>query len=164
MRFDYEITLDEYVGAQHLYYKLTGTNDLRTYVPWILAGLFFIIVEYNDFMDDALRFASLLLAGIGIWWIFVSVKALFVMPRLRRAYVESKLEGTKFSAIVDQRGFSVVGDLCSWQVHWEGVSLRGENAQAFILDGANTLFVFGKRYLTAEQQEELRTLSKIQER
>jgi len=145
IQFDYEINLDEYVGSQYLYYELSGTNNLKIYSPWILAGLFFIIVAYNDFMADALRFASLLLAGIGIWWIFVSVKALFVMPRLRRVYVESKLEGKKFSAMVDQRGFSVVGDLCSWQVQWEGVSLRGENAQTFILYGANTLFVFGKR-------------------
>jgi hypothetical protein len=71
------------------------------------------------------------------------------------------LAGKKFQAEVNEEGFEVVGDLRSWRVQWAGVSLKGENEHAFVLYSVGTVFMFGKKYLAAEQQQELRRLAAL---
>ena len=56
-------------------------------------------------------------------------------------------------------GFELAEEFCNWRVQWSAVHLKGENERAFILCSYGTIFMFGKKYLTADQQEELRKLS-----
>ena len=76
-----------------------------------------------------------------------------------RAYPKSDVVGKGFKAEVDEDGFEVTGDQCSWRVRWPGVRVKGENEQVFMLHSHGTLFIFGKKYLNTEQQEHLRGVS-----
>ena len=45
-------------------------------------------------------------------------------------------------------------------VQWQGIGLKGENEKVFMIcSTGGTIFMFGKKYLTDEQQQELRRLS-----
>ena len=79
--------------------------------------------------------------------------------RFLRAYQRSELAGKRFQAEIDVDGFDVTGPLNSWRVRWEGVRLKGEDERVFVLSSGGTLFMFGKKYLSNEQQDELRRLS-----
>jgi hypothetical protein len=59
---------------------------------------------------------------------------------------------------VGDQGFEVEGDVYTWRVRWQGVEVRGENEHFFILYAANTIFMFGKKYLNDDQLQELRRL------
>jgi len=66
--------------------------------------------------------------------------------------------GKRFKAAVDEDGFEVTGDQCSWRVRWPGVRVKGENEQVFMLHSHGT-FIFEKKYLNTQQQEHLRRVS-----
>jgi hypothetical protein len=154
MHFEYEITADEYVAAQLLYYKRRGGRKrVERAAGWILAGLFFIVVAWNE---RVLNWAPILLAAIGAWWIYAGVANLFPARYFRRAYREVEVAGKRFKADVNEDGFEVTGDLCSWRIRWPGVRLKCENKRVFMLYSAGTIFMFGKKYLNDEQQQELR--------
>lgn len=74
------------------------------------------------------------------------------------------MAGKRFKADVNEDGFEVTGDLCSWHVRWLRVRPKGENERVFIftLYPEGTIFMFGKRYLNDEQQQELRRLSGLE--
>jgi hypothetical protein len=160
MQFEYEISDDDYVASQTLYLKLSngGNNRVRRASPWILAGIFFLVVTWNE---RVLGWPSILLTGIGVWWIYAGTLSLFPGRHLRREYQGLQLAGKKFQAEVNEEGFEVVGDLRSWRVQWAGVTLKGENEHAFVLYSVGTVFMFGKKYLAAEQQQELRRLAAL---
>jgi hypothetical protein len=83
---------------------------------------------------------------------------LFPSLNLKRAYRRSELAGKKFKADVGQDEFSVSGDEYSWRVKWTGVKVKGESEKVFLLSGP-VMFIFGKKYLTEDQQRELRTFA-----
>jgi len=64
-----------------------------------------------------------------------------------------------FAADVDENGFEIKGEFCDWRVKWLGVTLRGEDRRVFIFVSGGTIFIFGKKFLSGEQQEDLRRLS-----
>lgn len=75
MQFEYEISADEYVPSQVLFYRLTaGRKSTKQAVWWILLGLFFIFVAWDE---RVLNWAPILLAGTGVWWIYCGIVNLF---------------------------------------------------------------------------------------
>jgi ABC-type nickel/cobalt efflux system permease component RcnA len=157
MHFEYEITADQFVASQLLNYKLSGGRKHRERAAqWILAGVILVAIAWSEW---SLNWTPILLALIGAWWIYSAVKSLFLARYFRREYPKSDVAGKRFEADVGEDGFEVTGDQCSWRVRWPGVRVKGENEQVFMLHSHGTLFIFGKRYLNAEQQEHLRRLS-----
>ena len=69
------------------------------------------------------------------------------------------MAGKRFRADVGEDGIEVADDVCSRKVRWPGVKLNGENEHIFVFYAPDTIFMFGKKYLNDEQQEELRKLS-----
>jgi hypothetical protein len=158
MNFEYKITTDEYATAQALYHRLSGgRRRVQSATCWILAGSFFVVVGWNQRPID---WAQFLLAALGAWWIYAGIMSLLLPTRhFRRYYAASELAGKTFKADVNEDGFDVAGDICSWRTGWQGVRWKGENKRVFMFYSHGTVFAFGKQYLTSEQQGELRSLS-----
>jgi hypothetical protein len=51
--------------------------------------------------------------------------------------------------------------MCSWRVLWAEARLKGEDKCVFMFSGKGTIFIFGKKYLTDEQQKEIRRLAAL---
>ena len=156
MQFEYEITADDYVAAQMLCHKLTYPRKrIPPGVVWILSGFFLLVVAWSEKVPV---FSHALLLFIGIWWIYGGVMTFFPGRYYRRFYVATGLAGEKFMADVTDEGLSIKGNAESWQLKWAAVRSKGENERIFVLC-AGTMFMFGKQYLSPDQQEELRGLS-----
>ena len=159
MQFEYEVPVDEYVASLVLYFKLSARRKRIEYgVRWILQGAFFIFIALSA---KLLSWAPVLLFATGAWWIYIGMANLVPMWHIRRGYQESDVAGQKYQADVNEEGFEVVGDLCSWRIRWAGVSLKGENERVFMLYSVGIIFMFGKKYLTDEQQHEFRRLAAL---
>jgi len=157
MHFEYEITSDEYVASQALYCKLQGgRRQVERAAFWILSGLFFIVIAWNDSRPSL---TPILIGAIGIWWTYAGIRMVFPSRYFRRAYRTFAFAGTKFKADIDESGFEIKSDFCEWIVRWPGVQLKGDDERVFIFVSGGTIFIFGKKYLNSEQQEELRRLS-----
>ena len=156
MHFEYEITADEFVASQLLYHKLSGGRKHGALaVQSILAGIIFVAIAWNE---RSLNWTPILVALIGTWWIYSAFASLFPARYFRRAYSKTDLAGKRFKADVGEDGFEVTGDVCSWRVRWPGVRVKGENERVFMLYSHGTMFMFGKKFLSSEQQDELRRL------
>jgi hypothetical protein len=156
MQCEYEIGADEYVASQLLYAQLSGSRPAKNGFAGILVGLVIIAIGYDEkFLDPA----QIILAVIGAWFIYWGVRCFFPARHLRQAYAKSELAGKKFMADVNRDGFEVTSELWSWGVRWPGVRLKGEEERVFIFSSQATVFMFGKRFLNNEQQEDLRRLS-----
>jgi len=154
MQFDYEIPANEYAAAQMLYYRAYGKGRfLKRALGWVLLGLFFVLIAVSRWVVD---WEPILLLLTGTWFIYGGIVSLFPTRYYRRAYPESGLAGKKYHAELDENGFSVTGDSCSWRVLWTEVSLKGENKCVFMFSAKSTIFIFGKQYLTDEQQKDIR--------
>lgn len=115
-------------------------------------GAFFIVVAWNERVLD---WATFLRAVIGAWWIYAAVRNLFPAGYFRSAYQGTDLSGRRFAADVNEDGFEAMADTCSGHVQWPGVRVKGENKTVFLLRCYGTLFMFGKKYLSIEQQQQL---------
>ena len=154
MQFEYEITAEEYVASQVLYWRLSSGRKFRDRLAaCVLGGVFFLVLAWNE---PVFNWATVTLAAMGLWRIYSGLMSIFPRFYLRRAYRGTELAGKKYQADVNEEGFEVVGDLCSWRVRWAGVRLKGENKSVFILFTDSVIFMFGKKYLNNEQQSELR--------
>jgi hypothetical protein len=159
MRFEYAITVDEYIASQLLYQKLCdGRKRIRRGVWWIVVGLLFIVIVFNE---RFLGWGPFLLGLVGAWWVYAGVVNLFPARHFRHEYPKAGVAGKTFKAEVNEQAFEVTGDECSWRVRWPGVQLKGENESVFVLYGANTVFIFGKKYMNHEQQQEFRKLARL---
>jgi hypothetical protein len=166
VQFEYEIPRDEYVAAQLLYFKLHRSGHGRAWAAtWILLGVVFVVMAVNArppawaSYDSSVGLPLLLLAGVGLYWIFAGRRMLFPAGYFRRAYGSFPFAGKSFTAFVDETGFQIEGEYHKWCVEWPGVSLKGEDKQVFIFVSGGTIFIFGKKFLSDEQQEGLRKLS-----
>jgi YcxB-like protein len=97
----------------------------------------------------------LLLLAAG-YFICAGTSNLFPQSYFRKAYSQSGLEGKSYQAELDESGFLVSGDSCSWRVAWSEVHSKAESKQVFIFYAKGTIFIFGKKYLTDEQQRDIR--------
>jgi hypothetical protein len=157
MHFEYEITADEYAASQLLCHQLNGGRKrVERAVGWIVAGVGFIVMAW---INRSIDFVPISFAGIGAWLIYAAFANLFPERHFRRSFKKSELAGKRFRADINEDGFEIAGDLHNWRVRWPGARLKGENERVFILYSAGTLFMFGKKYLTVEQQGEFRRLS-----
>ena len=169
VHFEYKISRDEYVAAQRLYYRLHGDAKRRRPVAaiWILIGMVFAIMALNSRppswapYDFSAGLPLFFLAVIGIWWIYGGLQAFFPARYFRRAYRSFELGDKIFKADVDETGFRVAGEFLEWRAQWAGVKFKAENDKVFVFLAGNTLFIFGKTFLTGDQQADLRTLSGI---
>src|SRR5215813_4434903 len=158
MNFDYKITPDEYAAGQVHYYRMRrGSQRRQGAVITILAGLFFIIVAWNHRPFDRAQFVLAIVAAFVIYSGIVSL--LLPARAFRKWYPASELADATFHADVNQDGFEVATALQSWRVKWQGVGIKAEDDRIFVFYSQGTIFTFGKQYLTAEQQAELRRLS-----
>jgi hypothetical protein len=161
MHFEYEITQDEYVAGQLLYSKLSDPRrHAQVVVFCMLTGLALAATAWivSELSEDANAWIPILLAALGVWWIYAGMANLFPSRYFRRVYRRTELAGKKFNADLNDRGFEVTGDLCSWRVQWPSVRFKGEDDCVFMLSSEGTIFMFGKKFLSNEQQQELRRL------
>jgi hypothetical protein len=162
MRFEYEITADDFVAGQMLYHRLSSKKNYAINASSVIfAGTILVLVAVREKLMDL---SPILLGSIGIWWIYVGIRGLFPGRYFRRGYLAQALAGEKYRADISKDGFDVASELRSWQVRWKGVSYKGESESVFMLFASNTIFIFGKRYLTLEQQDEFRTLASLTSR
>jgi hypothetical protein len=153
MQFDYEIPVEEYAAAQMLSLRKHYKGRLiKRALMWVLLGLLFFLVA----VCRAEEFGPLLLLLTGGWFIWCGIISLFPTRYYRRVYATTDLRGKNYHAELDDNGFSVSGDSCSWRVPWTEVHLKGENKKVFIFNAKGSIFIFGKKYLTDEQQKEVR--------
>jgi hypothetical protein len=157
MRFEYEITADDFAASQICFRKLTtGRSLIKRSLGWILSGLTLIVVAWTE---QSANWMPILLASIGIWWIYSGTQMLFPRRYYRRAYPASELGGKTFEAEVDEQGLTITGKDWNCHLQWPAVVVKGENEEVIVFYGTGTIFMFGKRYLTHDQLEELRRLS-----
>ena len=116
LHFQYEISVDEYVAAQLLCYKLRGRRRyIERAASWGFAGAFCVVTAVHStrtFSEGAFSLPLLLLGGIGIWWMWAALGIAFPAGRFRRAYLASKLAETSYKADVDENGFAVAREFC----------------------------------------------------
>ena len=154
MQFDYEVPIEEYAAGQVLYYKARFKGlFVQRALLWIFLGLFFVLLVGFRQGTDLLRILFLIIAA---YFVYIGVTHLFPTRYCRRYYPKSGLAGKVYHAEVDETGFSVIGDGCSWRVPWPEVRLKGEDPRVFMFTAKGTIFMFGKRYLTDEQQKAIR--------
>ena len=160
MRFEYEISLEDYVSASALYYKLQhGRRYLdRGTIVCLLMGILLIAVAWHDW---ALDWERILLGAGGVLWIYWGMVRIFPQRYWRRYFASDPSGDCKYQANVDANGFEITSDLRDWRVRWPAVQLKGENKNLFLFYSAGTMFIFAKRYLTDEQQQELRDFSAL---
>jgi hypothetical protein len=160
MQFDYEIPVEEYAAAQVLYYKACAKGQVvKRAFGWVLLGSFFVLIAASRWAAD---WAPILLLLTGVWFVYGGIAALFPTPHYRRHYPQSGLAGKKYHAELDENGFSVSGDACGWRVLWTEALLKGEDKRVFMFSGKGTIFIFGKQYLTDEQQKGIRQFAVVQ--
>lgn len=157
MQFDYEIPAEEYGAAQVMYFHGSRRGLVRKALGWAFVGLLFVLTALFRFSD----FGPLLLLLTGLWFIHIAIAYLFPMRQIRRVYSKTGLAGKTYHAEVDEHGLSVTGNACSWRALWTETSVKRENKRVFLFAGKETLFTFGKQYLTEEQQNELRRLAAL---
>ena len=157
VRFEYEITPDEFAATQALFQKASRTGD--SWITWLIAGVLFTWVAWNERVAHSKP--ALLLAVVGAYSLYTVITLLFPSMRFRSAYALIRLAGMRFKAEADENSFRVAGDSYSWDVRWSGVLFKGENESVFMLCSQGTIFAFGKKYLSEQQQNELRRLSGI---
>jgi len=154
MHFDYEIPIEEFAAAQVLYCKANAKAQFVKWpLGWGLLGLFFVLTAILRWETD---WGPILLLLTGAWFVYGAIAMLFPMRHYCRYNADSGLAGKKYRAELDERGFSVNGDGCSWRVSWSEARLRGEDQRVFMFSGKGTIFIFGKKYLTDEQKREVR--------
>jgi hypothetical protein len=154
MNFKYEIGANEFVAAQVLYHELSNHRKrIARAAISIVGGFCCFAIVWNGWS------ASIVLALVGASWIYSGVVSIFPAWRFRLAYPTSEVVGESFTGEMSEDGFEVTGDLCSWRVRWPGVRWKGENENVFMLYAHGTIFMFGKKYLNSEQQQQLRKLS-----
>ena len=153
MQFNYEIPADEFVAAQMAFHtaKEKGRFIKRAF-GYTLLGVVFGLIALFRYRD----LGRLLLLLVAAYLTCVGITNLFPQRYFRKAYPQSELAGKSYQADLDDSGFTVSGNSCSWRVAWSEVHIKGENKRVFIFYAKGTIFIFGKKYLTDEQQRDIR--------
>ena len=160
MQFEYEIPAEEYAAAQVLFYRGSNKGQVtKRAIAYIVLGLFYVLIGVLRWAPD---WPPILVLLTGVLFIYSGLATLFPASHYRRYYSQSDLDGKKYHAEIDERGFSVSGDGCNWRVLWSEVLLKGEDNRVFMVCAKGTLFIFGKKYLTNEQQQAVRQFAAAQ--
>lgn len=160
MQFEYEIPAEEYAAAQVLYYKTWSKGKVvKRACAYIVLGLFYVLIAIARWAPD---WPPILVLFTGVLFIYAGTATLFPRRHYRRYYSQSDLVGKKYRAEIDESGFSVNGDGCSWRVLWTEALHKGEDNCVFMFCAKGTIFIFGQKYLTGEQQQMLRQFAGAQ--
>ena len=158
MQFEYEITASDYAASQVLYWKLAmGTKRFLRALYLLASGL--LLVYLSQQKEAASDLVRILLLSYGVYCIVCVYITLFPRRYLLRSYRALNLSGKKYLAEINEEGFKVSGYHKAWSVCWDAIQIKGEDQQTFVFYAGDTIFMFGKNYLSTEQQVELRTLS-----
>lgn len=161
MVFEYEITPEDYAAAAVLHAKLI--RNPRKLSPWLSGGVIVLLVALLE-RDRGL--SPILLGAIGVWWICWDIARIFPGVFLRsyyRRYAKKLGMGNgKYRANLGEQWLQADGDEGTWRVRWQDVSPKGEDPNVFMLHARGTMFIFAKRYLSDEQQRQLRLLAGLQ--
>jgi hypothetical protein len=159
MEFEYEVSADDYAEAVILYHTLSRGR-------WGAAGGLFIVGGFLltvGLIEREKGLSPLLLVALGAFSIWLGIVSAF--PRLssrkkyRKYFREMGIKGKTYLANVNAERLNIAGDDATWSRPWAEVSSKGEDRQLFMFSSRGTLFIFAKRYLTDEQQQELRSLT-----
>jgi hypothetical protein len=156
MQFEYEISSDDFVAAQLLYRDLSaGVGNTGSAFAWFAFG---ILLLAGSLIEHRLGARALLLAGSAVCFVFARGSR-FSAGYLRRAYRRKGYAGKRYRADVNEQGFVIASALQSWRVLWAEVEIHGENDKVFIFSSGSILFIFGKHYISAAQQQVLRAFA-----
>ena len=158
VEFSYEITKQDYAAANLLFSRLSGHREKAMW------SLFFgVLLTALPFFQDSPKVLFALGSLIGLWFLFRGIRGIFPNIGLGRYYQVQQLENEPYKAVVTQDGINVEGSLQGWKVKWPALTLRGENDKLFLLYCYPTVFIFGKRFLSNDQQGELRKLAGLRD-
>jgi len=87
------------------------------------------------------------------------IQMLYPTRYFRRAYRSFEFVGKSFQADADENGFHITGEFFEWRVKWPAVRLKGEDERVFMFVAGGTVYIFGKKFLSSDQQQELRRIS-----
>ena len=157
MQFDYQVPIEEYAAGQVLNAKARSRGVfVQQALLWISLGIFFVLLVGFRSSPDWVGILFLIIAT-GLF--FLGIRCLFPASYFRRLYPKSGLEGKTYHADVDNQGFLVTGDGCTWRITWPEVRAKREDKLVFIFTAKGTIFIFGKRYLSNDQQTQIRQLA-----
>jgi hypothetical protein len=144
MEFEYEISAEDYAAASILFYKLSNKRINAT--GWVLAGACLLAI---GLIEKERGLSPILLAAIGVWWIWAGLGRLFpgnsYRRQCRKYYQRLGLDGSRYRATVNADGFEVAGGNGSWRNSWHLVSPKGEDERVFVFYSLDTLFLFLRR-------------------
>ena len=153
MQFNYEIPADEFVAAQIVLHTAKDKSRLvKRALGYTLLGVFVGVIALFRYPD----LGPLILLVVAAQYIYTGIINLFPQRHFRKGYPQSELAGKSYQAELDEEGFLVSGDSTSWRVPWSEVHIKGENKRVFMFYAKATLFIFGKKYLSDEQQRDIR--------
>jgi hypothetical protein len=153
MQFNYEIPADEFVAAQIAVHTARNKHRLiKRALGYTILGVVVGLVALFRYPD----LGPVLLLLVAANYICVGITNMFPHRYFRKGYPQSELEGKSYQAELDESGFLVSGDSCSWRVAWREVRSKAENKRVFIFCAKGDIFIFGKKYLTEEQQKYIR--------
>jgi hypothetical protein len=127
---------------------------LRRSAPYLLFALFALYLVYA-YGPEGWQSAAISIAALAI--IYTSIKSMFLESYLRKQFAGTGLAGKRYRAKVDEVGIEVVGDEAEWRMKWSYIKARREGKISFCFDGQTVMFIYGKRFLTEAQQENLRS-------
>lgn len=157
MQFEYQIDLEEYVAGQLV---LRGSRRPTWRYEYAIAYCFVgTVIAIAAWNERALWLICFVLAGVGARWFYAAFGTLLPAIHYRQRYKKSEVIGKRYAADVNEKGFDVNGQDWGWRVQWSGVRDKGEDERVFMFHAANTLFIIGKKYLSEDQQKELRKLA-----
>jgi hypothetical protein len=156
MHFEYQVSIDEYASASLLYWELTsGRSRIERALFWIAAGAALVVIAWTE--SPLLR--SIVMTAVGALWIYEGgLRNLVPESYLYRNYSGERLHGRTFRAEINEEAFEVTTGSWNWRVPREGIRLRAEDERVFLAYSFGTMFIFGKKYLTPEQQQDIRRL------
>ncbi|HKD80920.1 MAG TPA: YcxB family protein [Candidatus Angelobacter sp.] len=153
MQFNYEIPADEFVAGQIVLHTAKDKRRLvKRALGYTLLGVLLGLVAFFRYPD----LGPLLLMMVAAYCVYAGITNLFPQRYFRKGYSRSGLAGKNYHAELDDNGFLVSGDSSNWRVAWTEVSIKGENKRVFMFYAKGDLFIFGKKYLTEEQQKDMR--------
>ena len=157
MTFQYEIDKDTYVACQILYHKARGdlAKMWKGAAFWSLLGVSMMVVACSA---PEMSWVSALLFLNGTVWTYSGLRVCLPNRYFAKHYHGTNLAGKQFTADLNPERLEVTGNHARWGVKWPGVTIKQEDKSAFAFysDETAVIYMFGKKYLSIEEQQQIR--------